>query len=103
MAIGNPWPSVPRLCFVPNLPRSVGLGPLFFPTERRLAQRSIDTQPFPVEPFEEIKELEAFHPQVAVDVRRLPLPKVIVDGARRPIRLAGQGMPLNPGAQHVED
>src|SRR5207248_1418436 len=75
----------------------------FFSTERCLAHRSVDTQPLPVEPFEEIKELETFHPQFAIDVVFLPLPRVIVDGARRPIRLAGQGMLLDPRAQHEED
>jgi hypothetical protein len=41
MPIGTPCPSVSRLRFAPCFARSVGFGPLFFPSKRRFCHRSI--------------------------------------------------------------
>ena len=45
---GTPRPSVSSERLTPRLPRSVGLGPVFSPTERRLAHRPVQCQPRPV-------------------------------------------------------
>src|SRR3954468_22476049 len=45
---GTPRPSVSNERLTPLLPRSVGLRPVFFPTQRRLAHRPVQRQPRPV-------------------------------------------------------
>src|SRR3954468_4643076 len=51
---GVPRASVSRLRLVPHLARSVGLGPVFSPTEGRLAHRPVQRQPRPVDPLQPI-------------------------------------------------
>ena len=46
---GTPLPSTSSERLVPLLARSVGLGPVFFPTQRRLALRPVQRQPRPVD------------------------------------------------------
>jgi hypothetical protein len=48
---GIPLVSVSKLLLTPFLPRSVGLGPLFSPAERRFCHRSIHGHPRPVNPL----------------------------------------------------
>ena len=50
---GVPRASVSRLLW-PHLARSVGLGPVFSPTEGRLAHRPVQRQPLPVDPLQPI-------------------------------------------------
>src|SRR3954452_20037364 len=45
---GTPRASVSSERLTPRLPRSVGLQPVFFPTQRRLAHRSVQRQPCPL-------------------------------------------------------
>ena len=53
--IGTPWPSVSRLRLTPSLPRSVGLGPVFFPAQRGFGHGPVHAQPVPVDPFQLIE------------------------------------------------
>src|SRR6478735_8654009 len=46
---GMPLASVSRLRLVPPFARSVGLGPVFFPPERRLGHRAVHGEPSPVD------------------------------------------------------
>src|SRR5437879_901496 len=47
--MGTPRPSVWSDRLVPLLPRSVGLGPVIFPPERRLGHHPIQRLPLPVD------------------------------------------------------
>src|SRR5215467_7385143 len=71
--IGMPFASVSKLRLVPRLPRTVGLGPVFFPTERRLGHRTVHRLPAPVDADELIICLQRFHPRVPKDSRLDPL------------------------------
>src|SRR3954453_19718868 len=51
---GVPRASVSRLRLVPHLARSVGLGPVVSPPQRRLAHRAVQSQPVPVDPFQPV-------------------------------------------------
>src|ERR1700677_766039 len=51
-ARGTPLASVSRLRLVPPLALSVGLGPVFFPPERRLRHRAVHREPAPVHAHE---------------------------------------------------
>src|SRR6476661_6944753 len=66
--IGTPWPSVSRLRLTPLFPRSVGLGPVFFPRQGRLGQRPVHTQPRPIDPLEFLELRDPRLPQVQEDV-----------------------------------
>ena len=71
---GIPLVSVSKLLLTPFLPRSVGLGPLFFPTERRFGHRSIHGQPRPINPFGLVVLKKAFLPKtVEQSLLRPPL------------------------------
>jgi hypothetical protein len=70
---GTPCASVNTLRLTPLLARSVGLGPVFFPPEGRLAHRSIHTQPPPVQPLQFLELLDARAPQLPKHPRRGPL------------------------------
>jgi hypothetical protein len=50
--------------FTPSLARSVGLGPVFFPAERRLRHRAVHCEPRPVDPFELVVLQEAALPEL---------------------------------------
>src|SRR5271157_2815585 len=62
-ARGTPSPSVRRERLVPDLARSVGLGPVFSPTQRRLRHRSIQALPAPVDPAQRVVFPERFFPE----------------------------------------
>ena len=67
MANGMPLASVSRLRLVPPLPRSVGWGSVFFPAQRRLGHRAIQSQPAPVDPLEPVVGQQAIAPEVLKD------------------------------------
>src|SRR5260370_1145261 len=101
--IGTPCPSVSKLRLPPLLPRSVGLGPVFSPAERRFGHRPVHTQPLPVNATEFIKLLNSGLPECEEDSRLHPLLKAIM-GCRVRTQLGLiQGLPLATRSQHVED
>src|SRR5713101_5728650 len=77
---GTPCPSVSRLRLTPVLPRSVGLGAVFPPTQRRLCHRSVHTQPSPVQSLQFIKLFHPRLPEFQKHPRRYPLLKTIMGG-----------------------
>src|SRR2546421_8300854 len=78
--IGTPLPSVTMLRLTPLLPRSVGLGPVFFPPERGLGHGPIHAQPFPVDALEEVVLQEARLPELEEDAGLDPLLEAVVGG-----------------------
>src|SRR5437764_10140269 len=76
--IGTPCPSVSRLRFTPLLPRSVGLGPVFFPAQWRFGHRCAHTHTQPIEPTQLIKLLDADLPQLEEDAGLHPHVTAIV-------------------------
>src|SRR5438105_12884184 len=101
--MGTPCPSVSRLRFTPLLPRSVGLGPVFSPTQWRFGHRPIHREPVPVDPADLLKLLQSCLPQLEEDSGLHPLLKAVM--GRRVCTQLGliQGLPLAPRAQHIED
>ncbi len=95
--------SVSRLRLTPDLPRSVGLGPVFFPTQGRFGQRSVHGEPVPVNPAEFIKAPDSCLPALEKDPCFYPHLKPIV--RRRMGTQLGliQRLPLAASAQDVED
>ncbi len=92
-----------KLRLTPLLPRSVGLGPVFFPAQRRFGHRPVHTQPLPVNATEFIKLLNSGLPECEEDSRLHPLLKAIM-GCRVRTQLGLiQGLPLATRSQHVED
>src|SRR5690348_239577 len=76
--IGTPCPSVSTLRFTPRLPRSVGLGPVFFPAQWGLGHGPVHTYPLPVNPPQFVKLLQSSLPQLEEDARLHPLLKAIM-------------------------
>src|SRR6266699_977145 len=76
--IGTPCPSVSTLRFTPLLPRSVGLGPVFFPAQRSFHHGPVHTQPRPVDPFHLIKLRQSCLPEFEDDSRLHPFLKAIM-------------------------
>src|SRR5512135_2640232 len=103
MPIGTPCPSVSRLRFTPRLPRSVGLGPVFFPAQRRFRHGSIHREPVPVDPAELIKLLHSGLPEFEEDSRLYPLLKAVMRRRMRTQLRLIKGLPLASRSQHVED
>src|SRR5262245_53827567 len=67
--IGTPCPSVNRLRLTPPLARSVGFGPVFFPSQRRLGHGTVHAQPVPVNALEFVKLFHPRLPEFQGDVR----------------------------------
>src|SRR6185312_11590534 len=70
---GTPDASAMTLRLVPLLARSVGLGPVFFPPERRLGDGSVHGHPVPVDADELVIVQEAPAPEFLEDARLGPL------------------------------
>src|SRR5512142_245793 len=101
--IGTPCPSVSRLRFTPLLPRSVGLGPVFFPAQRRFGHRPVHREPLPVNPMQLIKLLDSRLPQLEEDSGFDPLLKAIMGRRMRTQFGVIQRLPLAARSQHVEN
>ena len=65
--MGTPCPSVSRLRLTPLLPRSVGLGPVFFPAQRRFGHGPIHREPVPIDSAGLLKLLQSGLPQLEED------------------------------------
>src|SRR5947209_4596294 len=98
---GPPSPSTTSDFLVPFLPRSVGLGPTFFPPEPGLAQRGIGALPLPIDRTQLVALLDEDRPDPLHDPTGAPALEPIVDGALG-AELAGELLPLAAGA-HPED
>src|SRR3982751_7124505 len=61
--IGPPCPSVSRLRFAPCFARSVGFGPLFFPSKRRFCHRPIHRTESQVYALPLVVSLKGFFPK----------------------------------------
>ena len=88
--------------FTPNLPRSVGFFPVFFPAQRRFGHRPVHALPLPVDAFQlvvfgqgelpQLLEHAPFHPLLEIGVNRAA-------GAE----LLGHRLPLAAGGQHIQN
>jgi hypothetical protein len=87
----------------PDLPRSVGLRPGFFPAQRRFGQRPVHRQPVPLDPTQFLKLLDSRVPELEEDAGFHPgLQALMCRRMRTQLGLV-QGLPLAAGAQDVED
>src|SRR3954466_14405731 len=100
---GTPRPSVSNERLTPRLPRSVGLGPVFFPTERRLAHRSVQCQPLPVNAPQRVIGQQSLAPERREHTGRQPFLEAPVGRGGRTDRGFAQRVPLTPRPQHEED
>src|SRR5215475_4916964 len=76
--IGTPCPSVSMLRLTPFLPRSVGLGPVFFPAQRSFRHGFVHGEPVPVDPTQFIETLDASLPQFEKNASFYPFLKAVV-------------------------
>src|SRR5215467_8912675 len=77
---GPPSPSTSTLCLVPFFPRSVGLGPTFFPPEAGFAQPSVGSLPLPVHGPQFVALGRQFGPDALHDAASAPALEPVVDG-----------------------
>ena len=59
---GIPWASANRLRLTPRLPRSVGLGPVFFPAQRGFGHGPVQAQPTPVQTLQFVIAFQSHPP-----------------------------------------
>src|SRR5512135_2535872 len=76
--MGTPCPSVSRLRLTPSLPRSVGLGPVFFPAQRRFGHRPVHAQPVPLNAFQFVKAFDTALPELQKHTGCHPLLKAVM-------------------------
>src|SRR5262245_8813785 len=69
---GMPWASTSRLRLAPNLPRSLGFLPVFFPPERGFRHRPVQRHPGPINSLQGVVFLQADGPQAEEDARLDP-------------------------------
>src|SRR5262245_9382337 len=101
--IGTPCPSVNRLRLTPDLARSVGLGPVFFPPERRFGHRPIHAQPVPIDAAEFVEAFDTRLPEPHKHIGLDPFLEAIVGGGFGAQVGLVQSRPLTAGAQHIKD
>src|SRR6266699_686851 len=101
--MGTPCPSVSRLRLTPLLPRSMGLGPVFFPAQRRFGHGPIHREPVPVDSAGLLKLLQSGLPQLEEDSGLHPLLKAVMGRRMRAQLGLIQGLPLTASAQHIEN
>ena len=87
---------------MPHLPRSVGLGPVFFPAQRRLRHRSVQALPAPVDPLRARRTPEALPSTGEEDPLLRPFLEVAVQRAGGAELRRGR-LPLAARSQHVEN
>src|SRR5512145_2639705 len=100
--MGMPRASVSTDRFTPSLPRSVGFFPVFFPTQRRLGLRPVQTLPSPRDAASAVVAFQLRLPQPLEDAQRGPLLKVAMDRAAGAV-VRRHGLPLAAGAEYVKD
>src|SRR5207247_1247768 len=102
-ASGTPSPSVRRERLVPDLARSVGFGPVFFPTQRRLRHRSIEALPTPVDPFQFVVLPERLLPEPEEHPLLRQFLEVVMQRAGTTTEFPRSRLPLAAGPQDVEN
>jgi len=103
IAIGMPCASVSRLRLTPPLPRSVGLGPVFFPSQRRLRHCTVHRQPRPINLVKRIERQQPEAPELFEYPRLSPLLESSVRRTARTDSGSAQRVPLAPRAQYEQD
>src|SRR5277367_3079012 len=101
-ASGTPRPSISVERLTPSLPRSVGFFPVFFPTQRRLGHRPVQTLPLPIDPLQFVVLTQGEFPELLEHTQRHPLLKVSVDRAAGS-KLPGHRFPLTARRQDIQD
>src|SRR5690349_6914342 len=101
--IGTPRPSHSTLLLLPFFPLSVGLGPVFFPSQRRLALGPVYGQPSPVDAFQRLVHQQPLAPELPKHSSRQPLPETSVGRGRSTYPRGLQRSPLHARAQHQQD
>src|SRR5436305_7480896 len=92
--MGTPCPSVSKLRLTPALARSVGLGPVFFPAQRRFGHRPVHAQPGPVDPFDLIVRHQPGRPELLEDPGLDPLLEAVMGRGRGTDAGGRQRLPL---------
>src|SRR6476620_41326 len=95
---GTPRPSVSNERLTPCLPRSVGLRPVFFPTQRRLAHRSVQRQPCPIDALQRVIGQQSRAPERGEYARPDPFLKAPMRRGGRADTSLAQDIPMTPGA-----
>lgn len=98
-----PRASVNRLRLTPPLPRSVGLGPVFFSAQRRFVQRTVEGHPVEVEANQVLIVLQRDVPEPGEDPGLYPLLKPGVGRGTGADTRGAQCLPLAASAQHEEN
>ena len=100
---GTPLASVSTLRLTPRLPRSVGLRPLFFPAQGRLAHAPVCAQIPPVHPGQRVILGHRQRPQPLPDACFHPFHEPVVRRAVRTNPRRVQRPPLAAGAQQEKN
>src|SRR6476619_8567905 len=91
---GTPCPSVSRLRFAPLLARSVGLGPVFPPTQRGLGHRPVQSLPRPLDPLQGVVFFQAQLPEFLENAGFGPLLEAAMGGTAGADAGGVQSVPL---------
>src|SRR5438105_4963520 len=78
--IGMPWLSTKRLRLTPNLARSVGFLPVFFPPKGCLGHAPVHAQPGPVDPLQSVVLQQSGRPEFQEHTGLHPLLEPVVCG-----------------------
>src|SRR5262245_11402660 len=98
-----PAPSTSRLRLTPNLPRSVGFLPVFFPPEGCLGHAPVHAQPGPIDPLQLVVLQQPGLPQFQEHAGADPFLKAIVRGGTGTDAGGVQRLPLAASPQSKED
>ncbi len=99
---GTPRPSTRTCRFVPIFPPVGGVPPHRLPRRRRLRDAAVHALPSPGYPRHLVVFREAALPYLEEEAGLGPFPEVPVNAAGAPER-RGEGLPLDPRAQHEDD
>ena len=86
----------------PDLPRSVGFGPVFFPAQGSLGGRAVQTLPLPLDTAQRVVATQQALPEFMEDMALRPLLEVAMQGTAG-AELVGSRFPLAASSQNVED
>ncbi|AMJ66019.1 hypothetical protein AXW84_11685 [Hymenobacter sp. PAMC 26628] len=100
---GMPRASVNRLRLTPPLPRSVGLGPVFFSAQRRFVQRAVERHPRKIQPKQLVVVAQGLVPAAGKYAGLHPLLEPAVGGTALAQTGCIQRFPLAARAQNEED
>src|SRR4051812_18484979 len=101
--MGTPRASVTTERLVPSFPRSVGLGPVFFPTQGSFGHRSIGRQPLPIDPDKSIIGQQPLPSKFIEHTGLDPFREAPVSRGLRADPGGAQRTPLTTGAQDEEN